>query len=148
MERGEGRIASQCRGCIAGGTERERAVALLYAVRDGFRYDPYRLDLSPAGMKASAVLAAGYGWCVTKATLLAALCRAAGIAARAALLYLVFSSQASKASSRSDDSGFSASIPIDLRTFFPSSVLPRSPSAACSATTLFAGMFWCAMSGE
>jgi transglutaminase-like putative cysteine protease len=64
------------------GTERERAVALFYAVRDGFRYDPYRIDLSPAGMKASAVLEAGYGWCVTKATLLAAACRAAGIPAR------------------------------------------------------------------
>ena len=62
--------------------ERERAVALYYAVRDGFRYDPYRIDLSPAGMRASSVLASGYGWCVPKATLLAAACRAAGIAAR------------------------------------------------------------------
>jgi transglutaminase-like putative cysteine protease len=57
-------------------------VALVYAVRDGFRYDPYRIDLSPAGMKASTVLANGYGWCVPKATLLAAACRAAGIPAR------------------------------------------------------------------
>jgi len=65
-----------------GTDDRERAVALYYAVRDGFRYDPYRIDLSPAGMKASAVLAAGYGWCVPKAALLAAACRAAGIPAR------------------------------------------------------------------
>ena len=65
-----------------GANERERAVALVYAVRDGFRYDPYRIDLSPAGMKASTVLANGYGWCVPKATLLAAVCRAAGIPAR------------------------------------------------------------------
>ncbi|MBT9505107.1 transglutaminase family protein [Rhodoferax sp.] len=65
-----------------GATDRERAVALYYAVRDGFRYDPYRIDLSPAGMKASAVLASGYGWCVPKATLLTAVCRAAGIPAR------------------------------------------------------------------
>ena len=36
-----------------GATDRERAVALVYAVRDGFRYDPYRIDLSPAGMTAS-----------------------------------------------------------------------------------------------
>ena len=63
-------------------TDVERAVALYYAVRDGFRYDPYRIDLSPQGMKASAVLANGYGWCVTKATLLAAACRAGGIPAR------------------------------------------------------------------
>jgi transglutaminase-like putative cysteine protease len=65
-----------------GTSERERAVALFYAVRDGYRYDPYRLDLSPVGMKASTVLANGYGWCVPKATLLAAACRAVGIAAR------------------------------------------------------------------
>jgi len=64
------------------GDERRRAVALYYAVRDGFRYDPYRIDLSPAGMKASAVLANGYGWCVPKAALLAAACRAAAIPAR------------------------------------------------------------------
>lgn len=65
-----------------GANERERAVALVYAVRDGFRYDPYRIDLSPVGMKASTVLANGYGWCVPKATLLAAVARAAGIPAR------------------------------------------------------------------
>jgi transglutaminase-like putative cysteine protease len=65
-----------------GASEGERAVALVYAVRDGFRYDPYRIDLSPRGMKASTVLANGYGWCVPKATLLAAACRAAGIPAR------------------------------------------------------------------
>ena len=65
-----------------GADTRERAVALFYAVRDGFRYDPYRVDLSVHGMKASTVLANGYGWCVPKAVLLAAVCRAAGIAAR------------------------------------------------------------------
>ena len=65
-----------------GADDRERAVALYHAVRDGFRYDPYRVDLSPAGMRASSVLAKGHGWCVTKAALLAAACRAAGIPAR------------------------------------------------------------------
>ena len=65
-----------------GTSQRECAVALYYAVRDGFRYDPYRIDLSASGMKASSVLAAGFGWCLTKATLLAAACRAAGIPAR------------------------------------------------------------------
>jgi transglutaminase-like putative cysteine protease len=65
-----------------GADDRERAVALYYAVRDGFRYDPYRIDLSPAGMRASTVLAAGFGWCVPKSTLLAAACRAIGIPAR------------------------------------------------------------------
>lgn len=65
-----------------GADDRERAVSLYYAVRDGFRYDPYRIDLSPQGMRASTVLENGYGWCVPKATLLAAACRAIGIPAR------------------------------------------------------------------
>lgn len=65
-----------------GADDRERAVALALAVRDGFRYDPYKADLSPLGMRASTVLAQGYGWCVPKAVLLAAVCRAAGIPAR------------------------------------------------------------------
>jgi len=70
------------RHAAGGGDDRARAVALYYAVRDGFRYDPYRIDLTPAGMRASAVLATGYGWCVPKAALLAAACRAMGIPAR------------------------------------------------------------------
>ncbi|MGB3069453.1 MAG: transglutaminase family protein [Ottowia sp.] len=65
-----------------GVNERERAVALVYAVRDSFLYDPYRIDLSPVGMRASTVLANGYGWCVPKAALLTAVCRASGIPAR------------------------------------------------------------------
>ena len=65
-----------------GTCDRDRAIALFYAVRDGFRYDPYRIDMSPFGMTASTVLATGYGWCVNKAALLAAACRASGIAAR------------------------------------------------------------------
>jgi len=65
-----------------GASERQRAVALTHAVRDAFRYDPYRIDLSPAGMRASTVIAHGYGWCVPKAVLLAAAARAAGIPAR------------------------------------------------------------------
>ena len=40
-------------GHARGADDRERAVALYLAVRDGFRYDPYRIDLSPAGMRAS-----------------------------------------------------------------------------------------------
>ena len=61
---------------------RERAVALYYAVRDQFRYDPYHLDLTFEGMRASRVLELGSGWCVTKATLLAAVCRISGLPAR------------------------------------------------------------------
>ncbi|HNU10719.1 MAG TPA: transglutaminase family protein [Rubrivivax sp.] len=65
-----------------GADPRERAVSLYLAVRDGFRYDPYRIDLSPQGMRASTVLSNGYGWCVPKAALLTAACRAVGIPAR------------------------------------------------------------------
>ncbi len=59
-----------------GQNDRERAVSLYWAVRDQFRYDPYRIDLSPQGMRASSVIAQGSGWCVPKAALMAAVCRA------------------------------------------------------------------------
>jgi len=75
-------VAAFARECGTGASERERAVALHDAVRDGFRYDPYRVDLTPEGMRASNVVRRGYGWCVPKAALLAAACRAVGIPAR------------------------------------------------------------------
>lgn len=65
-----------------GSTDRERAIALYLAVRDGLRYDPYRIDLSPEGLRASTALAHGHGWCVPKAVVLAAVARAAGLPAR------------------------------------------------------------------
>jgi transglutaminase-like putative cysteine protease len=64
------------------GTEVERAVKLYYAVRDGFQYDPYVLDLRRESMKASALLAKTRGYCVEKAILLAASARAVGIPSR------------------------------------------------------------------
>ena len=64
------------------GTDRERAVRLYYAVRDGIRYDAYKIDLTESGMKASFTLEAKYGWCVSKAVLLAACCRSIGISSR------------------------------------------------------------------
>lgn len=67
------------------GTPRDQAVRLYYAVRDGFRYDPYRIDLSTRGMSASRVVECGYGWCIPKAVLLAAACRVVGIPARVGL---------------------------------------------------------------
>jgi transglutaminase-like putative cysteine protease len=66
----------------AAADDRGRAVALYLAVRDGFRYDPYRVDLAPEGMRASSVLALGHGWCVPKAALMAAAARAVQIPAR------------------------------------------------------------------
>jgi transglutaminase-like putative cysteine protease len=62
--------------------DRDNAVTLYYAVRDGFRYDPYSIDLTVGGLRASHVLEIERGWCVTKAILLAACCRAIGIPAR------------------------------------------------------------------
>ena len=62
--------------------DRGRAVALYLAVRDGFRYDPYRVDLAPEAMRASSVLQRGHGWCVPKAALMAAAARAVGLPAR------------------------------------------------------------------
>ena len=63
-------------------SEKEKAVKLFYAVRDGIRYNPYRIDLTVNGMRASTTLENGFGWCVGKAVLLSAVCRAAGIPAR------------------------------------------------------------------
>jgi transglutaminase-like putative cysteine protease len=66
----------------AGDSERERAVSLYYAVRDGIRYNPF-LDFSDdAVFRASSCLAAGQGFCIGKAALLSACARAEGIAAR------------------------------------------------------------------
>lgn len=61
---------------------RDRAIQLYYQIRDGIRYDPYRIDLSVPGMRASTTLKSGWGWCVPKAILLTACCRALGIPAR------------------------------------------------------------------
>ena len=61
---------------------RQKAIRLYYAVRDGIRYDPYLIELTVDGLKASHTLSIGRGWCVPKAILLAACCRAMGIPAR------------------------------------------------------------------
>ncbi len=63
-------------------SDTEQAVRLYYGVRDFIRYDPYRIDLTVDGMKASATLATRQGWCVSKSVLLAACCRSLGIPAR------------------------------------------------------------------
>lgn len=60
----------------------EKAVKLYYAVRDGFNYNPYDIDLNKEAMKASSLLKREYGYCVEKACLLAAVARVAGIPSR------------------------------------------------------------------
>jgi len=62
--------------------EIEAAVRLYYAVRDGFRYDPYGAVITVEGLRASTTLEAGRGWCVAKSVLLAACYRTLGIPAR------------------------------------------------------------------
>lgn len=63
-------------------SETEKAVALYYAVRDGFQYNPYLLDLRRTGLTASDLLARNRGYCVEKAVLLAASARAVGVPSR------------------------------------------------------------------
>ncbi|MEM7467592.1 MAG: transglutaminase family protein [Pseudomonadota bacterium] len=59
-----------------------KVIAVYYAVRDELRYDPYTIDMTEDGLKASNTLNSGRGWCVTKAALLAACCRALGVPAK------------------------------------------------------------------
>jgi len=63
----------------------EQAGALFRAVRDEIRYDPYVDYSDKETYRASSVLAAGHAYCVGKAALYAALCRAIGIPARLGL---------------------------------------------------------------
>lgn len=60
----------------------ENAVSLYYAVRDGFTYNPYTLDLRREGLKASNLVTRKSGYCIEKAILLAASARAVGIPSR------------------------------------------------------------------
>lgn len=63
-------------------TDREKAVALFYAVRDRIRYDPYVMCDDPETYKASSVVRSGVSYCIPKSVLLAAAARAVGISAR------------------------------------------------------------------
>lgn len=63
-------------------SDKEKAVKLYYAVRDGFRYNPYGLHIEPEKIRASALLKAGQGHCIDKAIFLVTCSRAVGIPAR------------------------------------------------------------------
>lgn len=58
------------------------AQQLYFLVRDAFLYDPYHLDLSVEGLKASNVLTKKRAWCVEKSSVLAACARKFGIPSR------------------------------------------------------------------
>jgi transglutaminase-like putative cysteine protease len=62
--------------------EKEKAIALYFLVRDAFLYDPYHLDLTSEGLKASNVLTKKRSWCVEKSSVLAACLRKFGIPSR------------------------------------------------------------------
>jgi len=66
-----GRVAGQ-------GSDREKALR----VYDGVRYDPYNTPMRREAYRASTTLEAGHGFCINKAGVMAAVCRAAGIPAR------------------------------------------------------------------
>ena len=69
------------RGCSS---EKEKAAALFYFVRDTVRYNVYMVSVFIEDFRASQVLEWGKGYCVQKAVLLAALGRAVGIPSRLA----------------------------------------------------------------
>ena len=75
-------IIAYARRVAGEGSDREKALRLYYAVRDDLRYDPYTTPMKRDAYRASTTLAAGHGYCVNKAGLMAAVCRAVGIPAR------------------------------------------------------------------
>ena len=75
-------VIAYARRQVRGANDVERGVSLYYAVRDGIRYNPFLDFTVDSAYRASDCLAAGEGFCVGKAALLAACARAEGIPAR------------------------------------------------------------------
>lgn len=63
-------------------TDIDKARALYYAVRDGIAYEIYGADVSRAGLRASAIIERGMGFCVHKSLVYAATLRSVGIPSR------------------------------------------------------------------
>jgi len=82
IDSGHAAVVAFSRKNSSGTSETQRAVSLYYAVRDGIRYNPFVDFSSEESFRASQCLAAGEGFCVGKAALLAACARADGIPAR------------------------------------------------------------------
>ncbi len=80
---GAGSVREEARELVEGlETDRDKAVALFYFVRDKVKHDPYAPGLSCEDYKASVTLERGKGFCQQKAVVLVALSRAAEIPAR------------------------------------------------------------------
>jgi transglutaminase-like putative cysteine protease len=60
-------------------TDIGKAIKLFYAVRDGWRYDPFTIGLDAESYVASRIMDAKGAYCIPKAILLTALARASGI---------------------------------------------------------------------
>jgi transglutaminase-like putative cysteine protease len=82
IDSSEPRVVQFAADHAKGRTDREKAIALYYAVRDGVRYHPFQNFTLDDTYRASVCLEHGSGWCVPKAALLAACARAARIPAR------------------------------------------------------------------
>lgn len=67
------------------GTERQKVVALYYAVRDKIRYNPYTFAFDDNTLKASFCFIKHKAYCIPKAVLFVALARKAGVPARLGL---------------------------------------------------------------
>ena len=64
-------------------TDRDKAVALFYAVRDGIRYDPWAISSQdPETYRASTVVRDRVSFCIPKSVLLCAAARAVGVPSR------------------------------------------------------------------
>jgi len=82
IDSGHPAVAAFASKHASGKDDRERAVSLYYATRDGIRYNPF-LDFSKEEtFQASRCITTGEGFCIGKAALLAACARAGGIPAR------------------------------------------------------------------
>ena len=64
---------------------KERIKRLYLAVRDDFKYNPYRFNFDQNQYKASACVSEKESYCIPKAVLFGALCRAEGVPARLGL---------------------------------------------------------------
>jgi transglutaminase-like putative cysteine protease len=76
------KIVGFAREAAGEGSDRDKALRLYYAVRDRLRYDPYNTPMKREAYRASTTLETGHGYCINKAGVMAALCRATGIPAR------------------------------------------------------------------
>lgn len=70
---------------LEGKSDKEKVLAIYFAVRDSIRYNPFDIRFEAEALKADRVLQKGHGHCVDKALLFVTLCRAEGIPARIGL---------------------------------------------------------------